>query len=572
MKVLSKYFLLPAFIFAAFGLNAQSDAVFRQLEKYGEADLAVARKDVAIEEFTRKVSVWKLSADSVFFNVNAGEFRAFLKSNVNYRFLKRKEYPLKSSGKTAAQIISSGFNNYPSYLQYDSIMHTFANTYPSICEYVNLGTLPSGRKIIALHIGDSVAVTTAEPRFLYTSTMHGDETAGYIFMLKLADWLLSNYGSDSTATKLVNSLDIWINPLANPDGTYHGGNASVWGAVRRNGNGIDLNRNYPDPEDGPHPDGNAYQPETNIFMAFADSMHFQMSANFHAGAEVVNYPWDTWSKTTADDSWWRFVSHEYADTAQYYNGHNGYFDDFGTGITNGYQWYTISGGRQDFMNYFTHCREVTVELSATKLLPENKLDQYWNWSKRSLINYMMQAVYALHGTVRDSATGLPLAAKVYISAHDKDSSLVYSHLPFGDYYRLLDSGYYSVTFSAPDYNSKTIDSVRIDRYQAKVLNVSLSKNINGMPFFIRKKKEIGIFPNPASDMVSFIYDKPGLEAVVRIYSQSGMLVKEKRIKSSGTIYSLDIRDLPQGVYYFSFATSCSKTLNGGKLIVKRAGK
>ena len=31
-------------------------------------------------------------------------------------------------------------------------------------------------------------------------------------------------------------------------------------------NFIDLNRNYPDPEDGLHPDGNPYQQETNIFL------------------------------------------------------------------------------------------------------------------------------------------------------------------------------------------------------------------------------------------------------------------------------------------------------------------
>ena len=36
--------------------------------------------------------------------------------------------------------------------------------------------------------------------------------------------------------------------------------------IRYNSNFIDLNRNYPDPEDGPHPDGNPYQQETNIFL------------------------------------------------------------------------------------------------------------------------------------------------------------------------------------------------------------------------------------------------------------------------------------------------------------------
>ncbi|MBK6966466.1 MAG: hypothetical protein IPH20_21865 [Bacteroidales bacterium] len=66
-------------------------------------------------------------------------------------------------------------------------------------------------------------------------------------------------------------------------------------ARRYNINGVDLNRNYPDPEDGDHPDGYAWQPETVAFMNFAGQHDFVAAANFHGGVEVVNYPWDTWA-------------------------------------------------------------------------------------------------------------------------------------------------------------------------------------------------------------------------------------------------------------------------------------
>jgi carboxypeptidase D len=36
-----------------------------------------------------------------------------------------------------------------------------------------------------------------EPEFMYTSTMHGDETVGYVLMLRLIDYLLTNYGNQS---------------------------------------------------------------------------------------------------------------------------------------------------------------------------------------------------------------------------------------------------------------------------------------------------------------------------------------------------------------------------------------
>ena len=57
-------------------------------------------------------------------------------------------------------------------------------------------------------------------------------------------------GSDPQVTRLLDSTVVWINPLANPDGTYHGGNNSVNGAWRYNANSVDLNRNFADPAAG----------------------------------------------------------------------------------------------------------------------------------------------------------------------------------------------------------------------------------------------------------------------------------------------------------------------------------
>ncbi len=102
-----------------------------------------------------------------------------------------------------------------------------------------------------------------EPETFYSSSIHGDETGGFILMLRLADYLLKNYSAGSRVKNLVDNLEIWINPLANPDGTYGTGN-TISSPTRDNANGYDLNRNFPDPvSDNPNK-----QKETLDMMKF----------------------------------------------------------------------------------------------------------------------------------------------------------------------------------------------------------------------------------------------------------------------------------------------------------------
>ncbi|HRZ21923.1 MAG TPA: M14 family zinc carboxypeptidase, partial [Bacteroidales bacterium] len=307
--------------------------------------------------------------------------------------------------------MKNDWDYYPTYEAYEAMMHDFEELYPSLCRIVTIGTLPSGRKLLAAKISDQVDMAEGESEFLYTSSIHGSETGGYIMMLRLIHHLLSGYGTDPGLTWLVNNLEIWINPLANPDGTYAGGNNSVAGATRYNANYVDLNRNYPDPEEGPHPDGNQWQPETQAFMQFASDHHFTMGANFHGGAELVNYPWDTWQKRHADDNWWQYVSYQYADTVHAHS--DGYFYGEGDGVTNGYDWYTISGGRQDYMTYFHRGRECTIELSEEYIYPPAQLPNLWEQNYRSLLNYMQQSAFGISGTVSDAVTGSPLHARIW---------------------------------------------------------------------------------------------------------------------------------------------------------------
>jgi len=360
---------------------------------------------------------------------------------------------------------------YPTYDAYVSMMYQFASDYPSICRIENVGSTVQGRALLFAVISDNVSIQEDEPEVLYSSSMHGNETTGYVLMLRLIDSLLSTYGADTRITNMVDEMEIWINPLANPDGTYYGGNHTVSGARRYNANGYDLNRNFPDPEDGPYP-GGTRQIETTHMMNLASAHNFVISMNFHGGAEVQNYPWDTWAQRHADESWWQDVCHAYADTAQAHSP-SGYMDGFNDGITNGYDWYTISGGRQDYMTYFQGGREVTNEISNTMLLPASQLRAHWDYNRLSLLQWLENALHGVRGLVTDLNTGLPVAAVIEALSHDVDSSQVFCDPDVGDYHRMIDAGTWDLRFTALGYVPQTIFGVSVSDFNTTILDVQL---------------------------------------------------------------------------------------------------
>jgi PKD repeat protein len=521
-----KKLILLICLFSTFAvLSAQTIAdqnknALQELNRRGEVYFSFQFTDNSqVSELTRIISISKVSGNTIYAYANLKEFTEFISYGYDYEVLTAPSelFPVQMTDNPK-QVLT--WNYYPTYPAYEAIMQQFVTDHPDICKLVTISTLASGRKILAVRISDNVNIQENEPEFLYTSSIHGDETTGYILMLHLADYLLSGYGTDARITNMVNNTDIVICPLANPDGTYHGGNNSVNGATRYNANNVDLNRNYADPKVGPHPDGNAWQPETVAFMNFAGFNSFTMAANFHGGAEVVNYPWDTWSKLTADDAWWYYVSREYADTV-HQNAPASYMNFQNNGVTNGYAWYEVNGGRQDYMNYFRNCREVTIELSDTKLLPENQLITYWNYNYRSLLNYIEESGYGLHGLVTDSMSGQPLNAKVYISGFDKDSSHVYTDPQVGDYHRLLKGGIYTLTYSAVGYASKTF-TVQVADKQTKILDVQLYNGRLQTNFKADSTTVSVGTPSSSSDQNPLVtYQQPGIYAVKLVVTRTG---------------------------------------------------
>ncbi len=420
---------------------------------------------------TRIISIDNVKGDTVFAYANDREMDDFTKLDYTVTTLPQPGTLIIPEMATNPSDAES-WNTYPSYDVYVAMMRQFETDYPDLCVIERTGYTVQGREILYARISDNVKQNENEPEVQYSSSIHGDEITGYVLMLRLIDSLLISYGTDPEITHMIDNMEIWINPLANPDGTYMGGNASVSGAIRYNANYVDLNRNMPDPVLGSHPDYLIWQPETEALMNFVADHNFVLSANFHGGAEVVNYPWDCTVERHPDDIWFQAVCRDYADSAHAYSP-PGYLNDCEDGITNGYDWYAVFGGRQDYMNYWRGCREVTIELSYTKLPQASSLPAYWEYNRVSLMDYLKHALFGIRGVVTDVYTGLPLSATITVLDHDDDGSRVFTESEVGDFHRMLAPGTYDLEISAADYVTDTVYGIPVYAEQATVVNVEL---------------------------------------------------------------------------------------------------
>lgn len=465
---MKKRFLFVLLLLVSVCVSAQEkdlDAMMQQRNEYYFSFKLNADDDLS--KIARTISVDKVDGDVVVAYANNLNFMEFNKLGHDITLLTPpsliEEHRMFDGNSRATY----EWDSYPTYEAYEEMMFDFAQNHPDKCEIITLGTLSSNRKILVAHINNGVS--DGKPKFLYTSTIHGDETTGYIMMLRLIDYLLENQTLPEVQNVLDN-IDLFVCPNTNPDGTYHGGNNTVNGATRANAQGIDMNRNFPDMNDGPHPDGNPYATETEWLMDFAQNYQFTMAANYHGGAEVMNYPWDNETDLHVDDAWWQLVSREYADLCHQVNPN--YMTFKNNGITNGAQWYMIGGGRQDYMNYYHKCREVTIECSDTKCPSGSQLPNFWNINKNSIFAYMNQCLYGIHGVVTDMNTGAPVSATISISNHDYDYSVVESQMPAGDFHRPIKGGTYNVVVTANGYYPFQ-QTVTVADGQTVVLNVAL---------------------------------------------------------------------------------------------------
>lgn len=490
MKVL-RFLIFVCITLVCDMLNAQSQRELSNLmRERGEYYFSLnVNKSDEIQKIGKICSIDATDGKTVIAYANQKEYEELLKAG----FKPELQTP-PSLRANVTMWNGQGTYNWDSYLtypQYVSMMEGFPSQAITgrSCTLFSLGTLSTSnhRQLLGVRINNGNP--EGKPKFLYSSTMHGDEITGMIIMLRLINELCTS--TDSQIADLVENLDIYILPLTNPDGTYKGGNSTVNSAQRYNGNNIDLNRNYKDYYQGAHPDGNSYEDETIWTMAMGDENLFTMSANYHGGAEVMNYPWDATYDDHADMSWYEYVCTKYVQVAR--QTYSSYMSDtYSDGVTNGAEWYVITGSRQDYMNAYAQCREVTVECSSTKTPSASLLPSYWNYNRNAMLAFMEQCLKGVHGFVYDAVTGVAIeGVRVTVENHDSETSFVTTHSA-GDFHRPIKGGTYTFTFSKQGYYPQSVQVTVADDQRVELNDIQLEPNLNLDPDFTASTTNVAL--------------------------------------------------------------------------------
>ncbi|XP_013405444.1 carboxypeptidase D [Lingula anatina] len=362
---------------------------------------------------------------------------------------------------------------YHNYTSLTATLEKIARQYPAITHLYSVGQSRQGRELWVMALGQSPKEhVLLRPELKYIGNMHGNEAVSREVLIHLIEYLASSFQSNSTIKALMTSARIHIMPSMNPDGFEISKEGQCLGDLGRyNADDIDLHRNFPDFF---RENNVARAPETEAVISWLNENQFVLSANFHGGAVVANYPYDSnikginqYSKSPDDDIFQVLaLSYSLAHPTMHRGQECG--DSFLRGITNGAQWYVITGGMQDYNYIYKGCMEITLEISCCKYPLASQLESYWEQNKNPLIIYLQQAFMGVKGIVRDR-TGTPIPS-AEVTIDDRIHPVKTTQL--GEYWKLLLPGTYNLKVTAHGTNESLV-TVQISEGDVTVQNVTL---------------------------------------------------------------------------------------------------
>ncbi|MCB9793255.1 MAG: succinylglutamate desuccinylase/aspartoacylase family protein [Alphaproteobacteria bacterium] len=306
-------------------------------------------------------------------------------------------------------------------------LEALSEAWPERAELIDLGRSVEGRPLLALRVG-----TAGAPAIRVIGGHHGDERPSVELALAIAEALLTEAPGFEG---LVDSREVWILPLLNPDGLEAG--------TRYNADGVDLNRNYDFQwSAGSVGAGPAAfsEPETRAARRLALLAAPMASLSLHTGAENIGYVYNYTEQDSVEEARLAALAEAYvADCGR-----------LGFEAVQGAEWYITHGDATDWAFGRAGTLDFTVELWR-----EKTPDAAW---LPELIEDHLPAVAAflrtppdLEISVVDAESGRPLAVQFDVVG---DTARAWGE---GALYRFAAEGPQRISLRAPGFEEQDLE-------------------------------------------------------------------------------------------------------------------
>ncbi len=467
-------------------------------------------------------------------------------------------------------------------------MFYVALNYPHITRlhiigYTTVNQLP----IWAIKISDNPAIQEDEPSILYNGVHHACELIGVEICLYMMWDLVTKYNVDPFITSAINSNEIWIVPMVNPDGHYIGSSGidTLWRKNTRDNNnngvfdaqdGVDLNRNYdflwhlgnsnPSSREyrGPYPFSEA---ETQAIRNLTNQEKFVFDICYHSSreygeGELVYYPWRWGNSFCPDRPHIKAVAESLAKRIRNDAGTGTYFAIYGN---------VAEGGVARNWFYYVGVISFTIEVSNGYFPPGYRIDSI---CQRNLAGayYLLERMTGsqITGHIKDSITDEPLVAEVRIlEAYAPPETIMprMSDSMFGRFYRILNPGTYTVQVLKNGYQTKTIYNVNVSPGTPTYLDIRLNPTTAIKETFSKAlKKYFKVIPSITHKNleIHFSVEFPS-DVDIKIYDNNGRLIRtlvNQRMDSGEHRVLWDKKDgwgnnVSEGIYFIKISIGLS---------------
>ncbi len=316
----------------------------------------------------------------------------------------------------------------PQFYDYNDVtsqLASYQTMHPTIVQRHDLATTSEGRHVWAVKISDQVTQDQDEPTILFLGLHQAREIMSTEVCMDIVDYLATNYGSNPDVTDWVNTWEIWIVPMMNPDGSaYCWATDQYWIKNRRDLGGgvygVDLGHNYPVDWDAcfgssSDPNSNSYhgpyagsEPEVAAIMTLAEQQKFFAAISYNSFNELVLLPYGCFDDHMPEQELIQPFCNNFAALIQR--------EDGGYGYSTGAWWELLypTDGTEDAYFYANFGSVAcSVEVNASSYYPSYSVRNTTVSRNRSGWQKLLDTFNSMpvvHGTITNACTGDPLEA------------------------------------------------------------------------------------------------------------------------------------------------------------------